>query len=65
MTKAKTTKRSDKTFPKLPIYWKRALAVSISDLEMELSISLHHPLQPQRALAALSRHVSLLKRLLV
>ena len=60
----KTPKRPDKTFPSLPVYWQRALAVSLSDLNAELSISLHHPLQPERALAALSRHTRLLKGLI-
>lgn len=64
MAKPKPRKRSDETFPSLPVYWRRALAVSLSDLESELSISLHHPLQPERALEALSYHSRLLTGLI-
>jgi hypothetical protein len=64
VAKQKSPKRTDETFPSLPVYWRRALAVSLSDLEAELSISLHHPLQPERALEALSYHSSLLKGLI-
>jgi hypothetical protein len=60
MPKKKASKRSDKGLLTLPNHWRRALAVSLSDLEAELSISLHHPLQPERALAALTRHKNLL-----
>ena len=64
MAKPRSRKRSDETFPSLPVYWRRALAVSLSDLESELSISLHSPLQPERALEALSYHSRLLRGLI-
>lgn len=64
MPKIRLSQCSHVTFPSLPIYWRRVLAVSLSDLEAELSLSLHHPLQPERALEALSLHAHLLRRLI-
>ena len=64
MPETQTPERSDTTFPSLPIYWRRVLAVSLSDLEEEIFISLHHPLQPERVLDALSHHARLIRGLI-
>lgn len=61
MRKSRAHKRSDTTYPSLPVYWRRVLAISLSDLEEEVFISLHHPLQPERVLDALTRHSRLLR----
>ena len=64
MPETPAQQRSDLTFPTLPVYWRRVLAVSLSDLEEELFISLHHPLQPERVLNALSHHARLIRGLI-
>jgi hypothetical protein len=64
MAETPVQQRSDMTFPTLPVYWRRVLAVSLSDLEEELFISLHHPLQPERVLNALSHHARLIRGLI-
>jgi len=64
MPETPAQQRSDLTFPSLPVYWRRVLAVSLSDLEEELFISLHHPLQPERVLNALSHHARLIRGLI-
>ena len=64
MPETQPPQRSDMTFPSLPVYWRRVLAVSLSDLEEELFISLHHPLQPERVLDALSHHARLIRGLI-